>query len=75
MADAQRAVSLLANLKDAREAELRVRQQLRQVQKAYDDLCRQRGINPRRIEWEYTLLRGEVAHLVHACCRELAFQE
>ena len=63
MADTQRAVSLLANLKDAREAELRVRQQLRQVQKAYDDLCRQRGINPRRIEWEYTLLRGEVAHL------------
>jgi hypothetical protein len=56
-------VSLLANLKDAREAELRVRQQLRQVQKAYDDLCRQRGINPRRIEWECTLLRGEVAHL------------
>ena len=56
-------VSLLANLKDARDAEVRVRQQLRQVQKAYDDLCRQRGINPRRIEWEYTLLRGEVAHL------------
>lgn len=59
----QKVVLLLGALKDSREAEVRVRQQLKQVQKAYDDLCRQRGINPVRSQCEYACFRAELADL------------